>query len=221
MAGFSRQGEHQRQGIALKNLNPTKSEVFDQSSDSLLTLSLSEINSEYLSLPCKKVFMKAASFSSVLAIAALCGLSSVAHAQSTVPDLTDLIGARGSSAETEVQSRGYQFTGNLGSSALWWNRRTKTCASITVDEGRVVSIMKSPSADCGKKDHPVAELSDLIGVRGSSAESELKSRGYQFSGNLGSSALWWNAGTKACMSVTVGDGRVVSIVKSPKRDCRQ
>jgi hypothetical protein len=138
-----------------------------------------------------------------------------------VPDLTDLIGVRGSSAETEAQSRGYESTGNLGSSALWWNRRTKTCASITMDQGRVVSIMKSPAADCGKKDHPGADLSDLIGARGSSAESELKSRGYQFSGNLGSSALWWNAGTKTCMSVTVDDGRVVSIVKSPKRDCRQ
>jgi hypothetical protein len=164
--------------------------------------------------------MKAANFSSVLAIAALCGLSSVAHAQ-TVPDLADLIGARGSSAETELQSRGYKFVTNLGSAALWWNRRSSTCASVAVDDGRVQSIQKAPAADCGKKADAGADLSDLIGVRGSSAESELKSRGYQFSGNLGSSALWWNAGTKTCVSVTVDDGRVVSIVKSPKRDCRQ
>jgi hypothetical protein len=91
--------------------------------------------------------MNTASLSAVVAIAALSGFASVAHAQ-TVPDLADLIGARGSSAETELQSRGYQFTSNLGSSALWWNPGTKTCVSVNVDNGRVVSIVKSPKRDC-------------------------------------------------------------------------
>ena len=64
--------------------------------------------------------------------------------------LDDLVGARGSSAESELQARGYKFKGNLGSAALWWNPGTRTCVAVAVDEGRVQSILKSPKSDCGK-----------------------------------------------------------------------
>lgn len=163
---------------------------------------------------------KVARLSFAVAIAAACGLSSVAHAQ-TVPDLGDLIGVRGSSAEAELQSRGYQFITNLGWAALWWNHRTKPCATVAVDDARVQSIGKDPATDCGKKADAGESLSHLIGVRGSSAEAELKSRGYQLAGNRGSAALWWNASTKSCVSVAVINGRLVSILTSPKWDCRQ
>jgi hypothetical protein len=73
----------------------------------------------------------------------------VAHAQ-TVSGLGDLIGARGSSAESELEARGYKFAKNLGSAALWWNDRTRTCASVAVDNGRVQSIQSASAGDCGK-----------------------------------------------------------------------
>jgi hypothetical protein len=73
----------------------------------------------------------------------------VAHAQ-TVSGLGDLIGARGSSAESELEARGYKFAKNLGSAALWWNDRSKTCASVAVDNGRVQSIQTASASDCGK-----------------------------------------------------------------------
>jgi hypothetical protein len=64
--------------------------------------------------------------------------------------LDDLVGARGSSAESELQARGYKLKGHLGSAALWWNPKAKSCVSVAVDEGRVQSIVNSPARDCGK-----------------------------------------------------------------------
>jgi len=84
-----------------------------------------------------------------LAIGAVLGFASTAGAQ-TAPGLGDLIGARGSSAESELQARGYKLKGHLGSAALWWNPNTKSCVSVAVDEGRVQSITNAPKRDCGK-----------------------------------------------------------------------
>ena len=84
-----------------------------------------------------------------LAVGAVLGFASTADAQ-TAPGRGDLIGARGSSAESELQSRGYEFATNLGSAALWWHAQTKACVSVAVDDGRVQSIVNSPARDCGK-----------------------------------------------------------------------
>jgi hypothetical protein len=139
----------------------------------------------------------------------------------------DLIGARGSSVESELQSRGYEFATNLGSASLWWNPRTKACVSVAVDQGRVQSIQQASASDCGKSESHSSSggtghgggLDDLVGARGSSAESELQARGYKLKGNLGSAALWWNPNSKSCVSVAVDEGRVQSITNAPKRDC--
>jgi hypothetical protein len=53
-----------------------------------------------------------------LAVVAAVGFASGAVAQ-TAPGMGDLIGARGSSVESEMQSRGYEFPTNLGSAALY------------------------------------------------------------------------------------------------------
>jgi hypothetical protein len=158
-----------------------------------------------------------------LAVVAAVGFASGAGAQ-TAPGMGDLIGARGSSVESEMQARGYEFATNLGSAALWWNAKTKACVSVAVDEGRVQSIQQASASDCGKSEsHSSAGggsgLDDLIGARGSSAESELQARGYKLKGHLGSAALWWNPKKKSCVSVAVDDGRVQSIVSSPAKDC--
>lgn len=159
------------------------------------------------------------------AIVAAVGLASGASAQ-TVPGLGDLVGARGSSAESELQARGYELATHLGSAALWWNGRTKTCASVAVDQGRVQSIQQASASDCGKSDSHSSGggsggvgLDDLVGARGSSAESELQARGYKLKGHLGSAALWWNPATKTCVSVAVDEGRVQSILNSAPTDC--
>jgi hypothetical protein len=169
--------------------------------------------------------MKRVSATHGLAVAAVVGFAAVASAQ-TVPGLGDLVGARGSSAESELQARGYEFATNLGSAALWWNASTKTCASVAVDQGRVQSIQTASASDCGKTESHgsggasgASGLDDLVGARGSSAESALQARGYKLKGHLGSAALWWNPSTKSCVSVAVDEGRVQSIVKSAASDC--
>lgn len=118
-----------------------------------------------------------------LAIATAIGFASGVSAQ-TVPGLGDLIGARGSSAESELQARGYELATHVGSAAQWWNASTKTCASVAVDEGRVQSIQQASASDCGKSESHSSGggsggggLDDLVGARGSSAESELQARG--------------------------------------------
>ncbi len=158
-----------------------------------------------------------------LAVVAALGFASGASAQ-TAPGMGDLIGARGSSVESEMQARGYEFATNLGSAALWWNAKTKACVSVAVDQGRVQSIQQASASDCGKSEAHSAGggsggLDDLIGARGSSAESELQARGYKLKGHLGSAALWWNPKKKSCVSVAVDDGRVQSITNAPAKDC--
>jgi hypothetical protein len=84
-----------------------------------------------------------------LAVVAAVGFASGASAQ-TAPCMGGLVGARGSSAESELQVRGYKLKGHLGSAALWWNPKTKSCVSVAVDDGRVQPIVNSSAKDCGR-----------------------------------------------------------------------
>lgn len=64
--------------------------------------------------------------------------------------LNDLIGARGSSADSELAARGYKSAGTLGSAVLWWNKGNRTCVSVAVNNGRIASIERASAKDCGK-----------------------------------------------------------------------
>jgi hypothetical protein len=68
----------------------------------------------------------------------------------TPSGLGDLVGARGSSTESELTARGYAFQKNNGGAAMWWNGKSNTCASVLVDNGRVASIETASAGDCGK-----------------------------------------------------------------------
>lgn len=94
--------------------------------------------------------------------------SSVVPAGSALADtpapLRDLIGARGSSFESEISARGYEFQKNLGSAALWWNSRSRNCVSVAVNNGRIASIEPASAGDCGKSGH-----GDLAGIAAATA----------------------------------------------------
>jgi hypothetical protein len=70
-------------------------------------------------------------------------------AAQNAPGMGDLIGARGSSAESELTSRGYKFANNNGGAAMWWNSNSRKCVSVAVDNGRVDSIQSASAKDCG------------------------------------------------------------------------
>ena len=75
-----------------------------------------------------------------------------ASAQSTPPDVRDLVGARGSSGEAELIRRGYVNTGGqTGDDRVWtnwWNAQRGVCLSVVTMNGRYDSIITAPAPDC-------------------------------------------------------------------------
>lgn len=64
--------------------------------------------------------------------------------------LQDLVGARGSSGEQQLESRGYQYASASkggGSSYTNW-RKGSSCVTVRTSEGRYKSIVDAPMADC-------------------------------------------------------------------------
>src|SRR4051812_42966144 len=91
--------------------------------------------------------------SSILVGAAL--LAGQAAAQVTPSDVRDLVGARGSSGESELASRGYVNVGGQRSGddrkwTYWWNDRRGVCLSVSTVNGRYDSIVSTPAPDCRK-----------------------------------------------------------------------
>lgn len=89
---------------------------------------------------------------SVLSAGALLAPASMAQAQTTPSDVRDLIGARGSSGEVQLQQRGYENTGGQTGSdrvwTYWWNAHRGVCLTVATVNGRYDSIVSGPSADC-------------------------------------------------------------------------
>jgi len=77
-----------------------------------------------------------------------------AIAQNTPADVSDLVGIRASSGESELRSRGYQFvkTEKSGDSSYsnWWRSNTRTCLTVRTFNGRYDSIVAVTLADCNQ-----------------------------------------------------------------------
>jgi len=90
----------------------------------------------------------------VFAATSCVGWVSISLAQ-TLPSLDDLVGARGSSGESELQRRGFENVGGEKgadrSYTYWWNERSRQCVTVATMDGRYVSITSSPAPDCGKQ----------------------------------------------------------------------
>lgn len=83
-------------------------------------------------------------------------LAGPASAQVTPSDVRDLVGARGSSGEAELASRGYVNVGGQAGDdrkwTYWWNDRRGVCLSVTTKDGRYDSIVSTPAPDCRRGD---------------------------------------------------------------------
>lgn len=66
-------------------------------------------------------------------------------------------------------------------------------------------------------------LYDLVGMRASSAERELRDRGYRFqtgyAGDKNRHAFWWNSKHDRCVDVKTRDGRIRAIDDASAKDC--
>lgn len=75
----------------------------------------------------------------------------------TPSDVSDLIGAKGASGQTQLEARGYQFvtvnTVRDTKWSFWWSDRQQQCISVATTDGRYASINSVPAANCRAANH--------------------------------------------------------------------
>lgn len=70
--------------------------------------------------------------------------------------MTDLVGARGSSGESQLEARGFtHITTSEGrydtKHSYWWNSRDKNCLHVETYDGRYTAITDATAGDCHQK----------------------------------------------------------------------
>lgn len=98
--------------------------------------------------------MKSRSFKFLIAAAASTALVATPVLAEKADRLLDLNGARGSSAESELQQRGFEHVSTHKSNSgyinsYWWNERDDNCVVVEVYDGRVMTINDATDQDCG------------------------------------------------------------------------
>lgn len=87
------------------------------------------------------------------------------------------------------------------------------------EETPVVLILETSPVMGGR----CADLRDLVGMSGASAENELSSRGYVNVGcRIDGDAVWtwwWNQPRGHCVTVVAREGRAASVVSEPPAPC--
>lgn len=82
---------------------------------------------------------------------ALAFASVLAYAEAPA-DIADLVGARASGGETQMQVRGYNLIRSTRvrdqSWTLWWSDVQNQCVAISTDDGRYASIERVPEPNC-------------------------------------------------------------------------
>jgi hypothetical protein len=168
-----------------------------------------------------------------VASAAITLALSVASALAGTPsELSDLVGARGSGGEREMESRGYEYVTMTHGTQYWWNAGSKTCVGIRVAQGRYKSIASAGAERCGKHagggshaHQAKVDFSDLYNGSDMRAQRQLEKRGFVAvdgsQSSSGFSNLWlFNRRTGQCVQIETAEGKVMTIneVKHPK--CR-
>ncbi len=91
-------------------------------------------------------------------------------ASNTPTHLTDLIGIRGSSGETQLQQRGYEWrnTNKEGNNAYsyWFNKPAISCIEVTTTQGNYQAITETNIQNCLDASCPEIEPSkELVGEK--------------------------------------------------------
>jgi len=168
----------------------------------------------------------------VASAALILSLSAAPACAGTPSALSDLVGARGSSGEQAMESRGYAYVTMTHGTQYWWNAASKTCVGIRVADGRYKSVSSAGAERCGQHGgggshahQAKVDFSDLYNGSDMRAQSELEKRGFvAVDGSQsasGFSNLWmFNSKTGQCVQLETAEGKVMTIneVKHPK--CR-
>jgi hypothetical protein len=79
----------------------------------------------------------------------------VAAVANTPGSVRDLVGAKGSSGEQQLEYRGFHLisghTEYDSKIAYWWNGNTKECIKVVTNDGVYETIDKTSNADCNQK----------------------------------------------------------------------
>lgn len=67
----------------------------------------------------------------------------------SAPSVSDLVGARGSSGEMELQKRGYSPAVTKGLTTFWWHP-AGTCVRVVTAQGRYKTVEPASGVQCGK-----------------------------------------------------------------------
>jgi hypothetical protein len=167
-----------------------------------------------------------------LALALLAtGTLTTAPAASASPpsDVADLVGARGSSGEQEMQSRGYAYVTMTQGTQYWWNAGRGSCVGIRVANGRYQSVDAVSASRCGQQAAAAgqkAEIKDLIGGDAVKAFDIMTSRGFTSVDTYNSSddylvTWWYNASTGQCVNTQSKNGRVTSAAEDGHPKCNE
>lgn len=73
-----------------------------------------------------------------------------APAQPAAPSVADLQGARASSGESEMMSRGYTVARQRGLTAYWVHGASNTCVRTVTSQGRYQTVGTVPASNCGR-----------------------------------------------------------------------
>jgi hypothetical protein len=99
--------------------------------------------------------MKLAGKMCALVVSAAMVATPVAALASTPASVRDLVGAKGSSGETQLEYRGFSLiSGHVEYDSkvnYWWNGNTKECIKVVTNDGIYESINKTTNADCNQK----------------------------------------------------------------------
>lgn len=168
-----------------------------------------------------------------VASAALTLILSAAPARAGTPsELSDLVGARGSSGEQEMESRGYEYVTMTHGTQYWWNAGSKTCVGIKIAEGRYQSVASAGAEHCGQHAGSAShahqarvDYSDLYNGSDMHAERELEKRGFVAvdgsQSSSGFSNLWlFNRKTGQCVQLETAEGKVMTINEVTHPKCR-
>ncbi|MBK1661466.1 hypothetical protein CKO45_24975 [Paracraurococcus ruber] len=65
------------------------------------------------------------------------------------PNVADLVDARASSGESEMERRGFAVARQRGLTAFWWNASAQACVQTVTANGRYRTVSPVAASSCG------------------------------------------------------------------------
>jgi hypothetical protein len=72
-----------------------------------------------------------------------------AAAPAAAPNVADLVGARASSGEGEMERRGFTAARTRGLTTNWWHAPSRSCVQTTTANGRYRMVRAVAASNCG------------------------------------------------------------------------